>query len=1326
MRKVNTYLILMLCFSFAVVDQSKAQTITEEKARIFQNEVEQIKKKIPNFDLSDLQKSNYKGFFDLIDPAQEWRSVENPTPELNYPIFDQPLPAGDINGDGNQDYMIVAQRVRDERTSDLSDYTDKTAIFFGPNFGTEPDLLAYDQLFAVGDLNGDGNDDLVRPTESYGQLEILEGNDTGYSPTGKIIFTGYSLSTVEGFMDVNGDGFQDFIIYENFSVNSNVEIVFGAASVSDISNQNYSTQFVSNVPVNFSSGDLDGDGDDELILAIGQSGIGEIRSYDINEFSELIEIQRFDYNGIESRANGLTFQVFDINGDGSLELFFESANNWIFVQDTANANQFDPTPILFHDNDGIPIGDVNGDGRQDFWLGDQQNDDAPYIAFGPANLADGLSLDFAVIDNAGNNSWRWGYFPVPYQGTYGDLNGDGIDDIVVEHFEGTSGEPDYKIGRRFITGNTTNNFSSQFALYNGNDFFNTGNILEHTNIGDVNGDGIDDLSFTDFGQTEVEIRFGGNSISNNPDLIIKPDSIFSLLTTIGGDFNGDGFSDVLVSSNSGQFMEVYYGSTTFDTEVDLIIDPDAYVDTSYASNGNYLPRNIGDINNDGVDDFVAHALFANKDFDYLNRSYVFLGGTDLDGIPEYEIDFADLLGTTQPLSLGWASGAAGDLNGDGFNDFYISQTRTFEGVSGRVFIFYGGEELSFDQIDHTLSGSSNGDLFSFGINVTSDGDFNGDGFSDIAVMSSFSIGRAPITVYFGAEDFDGNFNNPLYINENLYRAGFSSSDVVSGLGEIRFVPDLNGDKADEILISTQFGNLTNAMIQYGGSEVPSENFRQYFGAPNTSLGLGGPQYADHTAIGDFNNDGRTDFVIGQRNDNNDAYRSSRSYRYELEDALKIVSVNDVPDDQGGRARITVEGRFFGYELVDEIGSLSWNVWRKDGESWVNLANVPFRPEEANYVDVTLPTTKKTGDDSSDDEYELQATITDIFGIQIAASGSEVGFALDNLVPEEVQNLEADVNEGNISLQWKSVSSGDLKEYLIVEEVDGEIQIDSPILSTTGTEANFDFPENTDRLKLTVLSKDVNNNLSKVNTKLLLSSGESGAQISIGKSELISSSDGGSLADNEIGASVHIPAGALSSDTEIELGSYSSVPDGANISGVVVHLGPEGTTFEQPVEVTVSYDPNNLPEGLDEEDLKLLRYDLVLGEWEELPSTVDTEANTISGTTTKFSGFGAGEKQPSVGIADDLEIIPETYSLNQNYPNPFNPSSTIRFGIPEAAVVKLEVYNLLGQRVKSLINTRKSAGFHTVTFDASDLSSGMYIYRIQAGDFVSIKKMTLIK
>jgi len=96
------------------------------------------------------------------------------------------------------------------------------------------------------------------------------------------------------------------------------------------------------------------------------------------------------------------------------------------------------------------------------------------------------------------------------------------------------------------------------------------------------------------------------------------------------------------------------------------------------------------------------------------------------------------------------------------------------------------------------------------------------------------------------------------------------------------------------------------------------------------------------------------------------------------------------------------------------------------------------------------------------------------------------------------------------------------------------------------------------------------------------------------------------------------------------------------------------------------------------------------------------------------------------VASDGLNLPERFSLYQNYPNPFNPSTQIRFELPEATQVILEIFNLRGERVRTLQDEHKPAGFYTVVFDAASLPTGTYYYKLRAGAFTAVKKMTLVR
>lgn len=105
--------------------------------------------------------------------------------------------------------------------------------------------------------------------------------------------------------------------------------------------------------------------------------------------------------------------------------------------------------------------------------------------------------------------------------------------------------------------------------------------------------------------------------------------------------------------------------------------------------------------------------------------------------------------------------------------------------------------------------------------------------------------------------------------------------------------------------------------------------------------------------------------------------------------------------------------------------------------------------------------------------------------------------------------------------------------------------------------------------------------------------------------------------------------------------------------------------------------------------------------------------------------------PSVSVETEDPIIPDEFIVHQNFPNPFNPETEIRFALTRDHHVVINIYNTLGQQIGTLINTQYAAGFHSVHWDGKDrngrpVSSGVYLYQIQAGAFSQVKKMSLIR
>ncbi|MBI5215388.1 MAG: T9SS type A sorting domain-containing protein [Ignavibacteriae bacterium] len=155
-------------------------------------------------------------------------------------------------------------------------------------------------------------------------------------------------------------------------------------------------------------------------------------------------------------------------------------------------------------------------------------------------------------------------------------------------------------------------------------------------------------------------------------------------------------------------------------------------------------------------------------------------------------------------------------------------------------------------------------------------------------------------------------------------------------------------------------------------------------------------------------------------------------------------------------------------------------------------------------------------------------------------------------------------------------------------------------------------------------------------------------------------------------------------------------------------------------------PQSLPDVVSEEEAEFSETGMY-----------DDEETTIpffTGTTEPFGRVLIAATSPTLvsvvedeGTEESTESVkPVVFALYENYPNPFNPSTVIRYQLPVTSLVTLKVYNALGQEVVTLIEELQEAGFHSVDFDATNLGSGIYVYRLQAGTFADQKKMILVK
>ena len=696
--------------------------------------------------------------------------------------------AGDVNNDGFDDVIVGAPGYFGNTGYSIIYLGGAVNLIGGPVIsGSAIGINFGYSVSGAGDVNGDGYDDVIVGAYAYnstvGRAYLFFGGSPMNS-VADVTYTGPSSSlwfgvSVSGAGDVNGDGYDDVIVgamrYLTFT--GRAYIFYGGSTPNNTVDVTMTGEATSNYFGNSVSaaGDINDDGYDDVIVgAYGNSSFTG-RAYIF--FGGSLMNNTFDVTiSGETSGNYLGYSVSnagDVNGNGFPDLIagaytYSSGKGRAYFYDYFMENEIVSDLILTGELSGNKFGfsvssagDVNGDGYSDVIVGANQysaNTGKSYIYFG-GKIMDNTA-DVEMEGEALNN-----YFGTSVS-TAGDVNDDGFDDVIVGAYGYSS-----NTGRAYI-------YFGGLFMNNTADVIMTGEASNNrfgtsvSSAGDVNDDGYDDVIAGAYGYSSntgrAYIYFGGSTMNNTADLIMTGEAtgnFFGYSVSSAGDVNKDFYDDVIVGaygyiSGTGRTY-IYLGGSVMNNTADVIMNGE----TTFNSFGRSV-SGAGDVNGDGYDDVI---IGANAYSSSTGRAYIFLGGSVMNNIADLT-----MTGENPNDSFGWTVSDAGDVNKDGYSDVIIG----IPSATGRAYIYFGGVSLNNSE-DVTMNRESINDAY--GVSVSSAGDINGDGYSDVIVSAygnSSTTGKAYI--YLGSARLPIIMDLKLFI-EGFYNPGSNSqvSDTVS-------------------------------------------------------------------------------------------------------------------------------------------------------------------------------------------------------------------------------------------------------------------------------------------------------------------------------------------------------------------------------------------------------------------------------------------------------------------------------------------------------------------------------------------------------------------
>ena len=985
--------------------------------------------------------------------------------------------AGDVNGDGYDD-IIVSAFV-------YSSSTGRAYIYYGGlNMNTVADVIftgeAINNYFgtsvsSAGDVNGDGYSDVIVGAYGYnnniGRAYIYYGS-SNMDNTADVVLTGGAASDLFGVSvssagDVNGDGYADvmvgasgystgtgraYVYYGGSAMNNVVDVTMTGAAASNFFGYSVSP-----------AGDVNGDGYADVIAGAYGFSSSTGRAYIYFGGSVMNNVADVTMTG-EAVNNDLGYSVSsagDVNGDGYADVIagafgYSSSTGraYIYYGGSSMNNTADVTMTGEPGGSSFgasvsSAGDMNGDGFSDVIAGAFAYNTftgKAYVYFGGSTMNN--VIDAALTGEGAGNSFGRSV------SSAGDVNADGYSDILVgaNGYNANSGRAylyDYYMKGEIthelaMTGEATSN--------------NFGTV---SSAGDVNGDGYSDVIVGAGGYSSntgrAYIYFSGPLMDNAADVILTGGAVnnsFGGSVSSAGDVNGDGYSDVIVgasgySSNTGRAY-IYFGGSSMDNTPDVTM-------TGGAVN-NFFGNSVssaGDANGDGYSDVIVGAIGYNT---YTGRGYVFYGGLSMNNIPD-----VTMTGEATDNAFGCSVSSAGDLNGDGYSDVIVG-AYGYSLSAGRAYIFYGSSSMN-NQKDLIFTGETAGDYF--GVSVSSAGDVNGDGYSDIIIGAPvYNLSSGRTYIYYGGITMN-TLADVIMVGESLTSFGNS----VSSAG------DINGDGYSDVIVGgyTFNSSIGKVYLYLGGSNMNN--------SPDIAMvGEGGIDQFGETvsSAGDLNRDGYSDFIVGSYYNNSNKGKAYIYYGSAISVKPRFMFVKDVPNDQGGK--VYLKWAKSGFDVNGNNVITSYLVERSYPPSggifsWEEIANITANKNSFYTYTAGTPFDSSS---LSTGNFSFRITAKTSNPTQFWRSAILSGRSIDNIAPLMVSPFTASGAGANVSLNWQRSSAPDLLNYIIYRSINPSIDPETePVFATTADSTYLDTAPLAGNYYYFIVAQDIHNNKSPV-------------------------------------------------------------------------------------------------------------------------------------------------------------------------------------------------------------------------------------------------------